>query len=113
MGEARVFPVRTNGGAATILMSADELIEAAEQGRLMIAPEDVVQSADGTTQPEREERVYDRSVPPGERHFDPTARPIEEVIREIASRVPPEEWDRLPPDLSEQHDHYIYGSPKR
>ena len=102
MGEARVFPVRTNGGAATILMSADELIEAAEQGRLMIAPEDAVQSADGTEQPEREERAYDRSVPP-----------IEEVIREIVARVPEEEWDRLPPDLSEQHDHYIYGTPKR
>jgi len=22
-------------------------------------------------------------------------------------------WDALPTDLSEQHDHYIYGTPKR
>ena len=24
-----------------------------------------------------------------------------------------EEWDKLPVDGAEQHDHYIYGTPKR
>ena len=45
--------------------------------------------------------------------YDATARPIEEVLAEIAATVPDEEWDRLPPDLTDNLDHYIYGTPKR
>jgi hypothetical protein len=110
MGEARLFPVRTNGGTDTVFMSADELMEAAEQGRLMVAPEDVGRP-DEPSPPGPV--VCGEELPPLERRFDPTARPIEEIIAEIAGQVPEEEWDRLPPDLSEQHDHYIYGTPKR
>lgn len=40
-------------------------------------------------------------------------RPIEEIILDIMSEVPDEELKRLPPDLSENHDHYLYGAPKR
>ena len=36
-------------------------------------------------------------------------KPIWEVIEEENCLIPPEVWDALPPDLSEQHDHYIYG----
>lgn len=43
----------------------------------------------------------------------PDARPIEEVIAEIADQVPDEEWNKLPPDLSDQLDHYVYGTPKQ
>jgi hypothetical protein len=38
---------------------------------------------------------------------------IEDVIAAIAAKVPKEEWDRLPPDLTDNLDHYIYGTPKR
>ena len=31
----------------------------------------------------------------------------------MTADVPDEEWDKLPTDLAEQHDHYIYGTPKR
>lgn len=41
------------------------------------------------------------------------AMTIEEQIRAIAADVPQEVWDELPNDLSYQHDHYIYGTPKR
>ena len=41
-----------------------------------------------------------------------SGRPIEEILREIASEVPQEEWDKLPDDLSENLDDYIYGSPE-
>jgi predicted DNA-binding antitoxin AbrB/MazE fold protein len=44
--------------------------------------------------------------------FDPNAPPIEEKLRAIVADVPQEEWDRLPADLSEHLDHYIYGTPK-
>jgi Arc/MetJ-type ribon-helix-helix transcriptional regulator len=40
-------------------------------------------------------------------------KPIWEVIEEENRSIPPEVWDALPTDLSAQHDHYIYGTPKR
>jgi Arc/MetJ-type ribon-helix-helix transcriptional regulator len=46
----------------------------------------------------------------------PTAdrdKPIWEEIQELTADVPDEVWDALPTDLAEQHDHYIYGTPKR
>jgi hypothetical protein len=45
--------------------------------------------------------------------YDPTARPIWEAIEEISMEAPDEEWAKLPSDLSENHDHYLYGVPKR
>jgi Arc/MetJ-type ribon-helix-helix transcriptional regulator len=39
--------------------------------------------------------------------------PIWEVFEDSLSKIPEEEIDRLPPDAAEQHDHYIYGTPKR
>lgn len=40
-------------------------------------------------------------------------RPIWEIITELSAQVPMEEWETLPSDGAEQHDHYLYGSPKR
>ena len=40
-------------------------------------------------------------------------KPIWDEILDMTADVPDEEWDKLPPDLAEQHDHYIYGLPKR
>lgn len=44
---------------------------------------------------------------------DLSTRPIEEVLADIASRVPGQQWAKLPPDLTDQLDHYLYGTPKR
>ena len=42
------------------------------------------------------------------------ARPsLTEWIAARAAALPPEVLDRLPPDGASQHDHYIYGTPKR
>jgi hypothetical protein len=49
---------------------------------------------------------------PAKKIQDTTAPPIEEVLRAIVADVPKEEWDRLPADLSDNLDHYIYGTPK-
>ena len=49
----------------------------------------------------------------GEIPFDRSARPIEEVLAELASEVPLSEWDKLPADLTDNLDHYLYGTPKR
>jgi Arc/MetJ-type ribon-helix-helix transcriptional regulator len=43
----------------------------------------------------------------------PTHKPVWERILERTASIPDEEWDRLPTDLAEQHDHYLYGIPKR
>jgi Arc/MetJ-type ribon-helix-helix transcriptional regulator len=40
-------------------------------------------------------------------------KPIWERILERSAGIPDEEWDKLPVDGAEQHDHYLYGTPKR
>ena len=40
-------------------------------------------------------------------------RPIWELILERAHKVPEEELDRIPHDGSVNHDHYLYGAPKK
>jgi hypothetical protein len=51
--------------------------------------------------------------PAGKDTFDQSARPIEDILEELASEIPQSEWDRLPSDLSDNLDHYLYGTPKR
>ena len=43
----------------------------------------------------------------------PSRRHISEVIAEIMRDVPPEVLATLPNDGASEHDHYIYGIPKR
>jgi len=38
---------------------------------------------------------------------------ILDKIDEIVKQVPEEAWDRVPTDGAEQHDHYLYGAPKK
>ncbi|OKH25545.1 hypothetical protein NIES593_04160 [Hydrococcus rivularis NIES-593] len=38
---------------------------------------------------------------------------IWDKIDEIVKKVPEEVWDELPPDGAQEHDHYLYGTPKR
>jgi hypothetical protein len=38
---------------------------------------------------------------------------IWEKLRQRASHVPDEVWDQVPADGAEQHDHYLYGAPKK
>jgi hypothetical protein len=35
-----------------------------------------------------------------------------DLVAQIHAQVPPEEWEKLPRDLSINHDHYLYGCPK-
>jgi hypothetical protein len=48
----------------------------------------------------------------GALEYDKTARPVWEVITEIGSEVPEEDWGKVPKDLSKELDHYLYGSPR-
>lgn len=38
---------------------------------------------------------------------------LDEVMDRIWGNIPPEELEKIPSDLSENHDHYIYGTKKR
>ena len=51
--------------------------------------------------------------PAGEISYDPMAPSIESVLVELAREVPASEWDRLPSDLTDNLDHYLYGTSKR
>jgi hypothetical protein len=44
---------------------------------------------------------------------EPRRRHISEVIRENMRKVPPEILAAMPKDGASEHDHYIYGLPKR
>ncbi len=46
-------------------------------------------------------------------HVDRTTRPIWEVLTEMSSEIPEEMWAELPTDGSINHDHYLYGAPKK
>jgi hypothetical protein len=51
--------------------------------------------------------------PAAKRAVDETdARPIDELLAGIAAEIPPEELAKLPPDFTDQLDHYTYGTPK-
>jgi hypothetical protein len=38
---------------------------------------------------------------------------VEDMLQDLASEIPVEDWKQLPPDLSSNLDHYLYGTPKR
>lgn len=40
-------------------------------------------------------------------------RSLLEKIAAITASIPPEEWEKVPSDLAQNHDHYLYGAPKR
>ncbi|MEQ1605916.1 MAG: hypothetical protein ABL999_13715 [Pyrinomonadaceae bacterium] len=42
-----------------------------------------------------------------------TSKSFLERVTEISQQVPDEEWAKLPSDGSVNHDHYLYGAPKR
>ena len=56
-------------------------------------------------------RVVDRKLKPLPKSKD--SRPIWEIITEISSQVPDEVWATIPNDGSINHDHYLYGAPKK
>lgn len=49
----------------------------------------------------------------GETHYDPNAKPIEDILVEMAGKVPSDEWRKIPSDLTDNLDHYLYGGRKK
>ncbi len=40
-------------------------------------------------------------------------RPVWQMVEELLKDIPVDDLERMPTDGAEQHDHYIYGTPKR
>jgi bifunctional DNA-binding transcriptional regulator/antitoxin component of YhaV-PrlF toxin-antitoxin module len=45
--------------------------------------------------------------------LEPAGVPLWERILALTADAPPEELEKPPIDGASQHDHYLYGSPKR
>ena len=41
------------------------------------------------------------------------AKPISAIFEDLSNEIPLEEWQELPSDGAENHDHYLYGAPKK
>lgn len=41
------------------------------------------------------------------------AKPISAIFEDLSSEISLEEWSELPTDGAENHDHYLYGAPKK
>ncbi len=53
-------------------------------------------------------RAHHTPLPPAQR-----TKPLWEIADDLLKDVPQEVLDRLPTDGAAQHDHYLYGTPKR
>lgn len=40
-------------------------------------------------------------------------KPISAIFEELSKEVSLDEWSKLPSDGAENHDHYLYGAPKK
>ncbi len=48
-----------------------------------------------------------------ENRWPSKSEPIEAVLQSLAADVPQAEWQKLPADLTEDLDHYLYGTPRK
>ena len=60
---------------------------------------------------QRKQTIPDQPNP--EIESSPERKPVWEWILERTANIPDAEWDKLPTDMAEQHDHYLYGTAKR
>lgn len=58
-------------------------------------------------------KIHQTKIVLNKREKPPDYRPIWEEIADIVKNNPAEEWAKLPTDLAKNHDHYLYGTPKK
>lgn len=101
--EERYWPMATDSTTALNQTEKQHLAELAER-----TGDERVRAAVHTYLEEPGQKSEPNGAPPTEQ-----ARPIWEVFDEIIKTIPEEEFAKLPTDGAEQHDHYIYGLPKK
>ena len=60
----------------------------------------------------RIETILEEACTPDTYEGPSAVEEIRRIAAELTKDIPDEEWERLPSDLSYNHDHYLYGTPK-
>jgi Arc/MetJ-type ribon-helix-helix transcriptional regulator len=89
------------------------ILAAVHSGRYASLDDAMAEAASLLVQHLEQEQAHVKE--PAANHVDtpPNRKPVWERILERTAAIPDEEFDKLPSDLAEQHDHYLYGVPKR
>jgi Arc/MetJ-type ribon-helix-helix transcriptional regulator len=88
------------------------ILAAVDSGRYASLDDAMAEAASLLVQRLKQEQAQAKQpATPGQ--ASPAHKPIWERILERSAAISDEEWDKLPVDGAEQHDHYIYGTPKR
>jgi hypothetical protein len=53
------------------------------------------------------------TTPPTDHEAPPRHKHLGEIAADLLHDIPADDFAQLPVDGAEQHDHYIYGTPKR
>lgn len=62
---------------------------------------------------DEKQRVYDFMQNLRKEKKNGHAKPISAIFENLSDEIPLDEWKELPSDGAENHDHYLYGSPKK
>lgn len=93
------------------------VIEKNEQGYAAYSPELADSQVQGSSFEDVTAQIQVRAKDYLEQPVDPSSKtedkPIWEIFEDFANSIPEEVLAQLPTDGAEQHDHYIYGTPKR
>ena len=64
-------------------------------------------------QDQMQARNGDPTTPPTDHAVPPRHQHLGDIAADLLHDVPDDDFAQLPVDGAEQHDHYIYGTPKR
>ena len=83
------------------------------EGKIMTIKEQLIHEIE-TVSDEVIEEVFDFLLLAKIKHHrsQEQSKPFARFIEELTADIPQEVLDTLPTDSAEQHDHYIYGTPK-
>jgi Arc/MetJ-type ribon-helix-helix transcriptional regulator len=116
---ARLIEEQLNTGRYTsadeVLLAGLKLLQERENGK-----EENGKEENGTPPPapnsaaQREaQRLLQQPDGPGPEERTNDMKVVIAMIEEISKQVPDSEWEKVPPDFSQNIDHYLYGAPKR
>lgn len=89
-------------------LALDQPLQGTHPGRVRI----IVLLTEASTQLPEQTQPDAASSQPLLENQSSDSRPIWERVADISAQVPPEEWAKLPKDLSKNVDRYLYGAPK-
>jgi Arc/MetJ-type ribon-helix-helix transcriptional regulator len=89
------------------------ILAAVQSGRYASLDDAMAEAASLLVQRLKQEQAQAKLTTASQADANQPRKPIWERILERTAAIPDEEFDKLPVDGAEQHDHYIYGTPKR